>query len=492
MSGLARIFAFALGFLFLSPIHCGNKKDRKTPVGEKLAGVKILSRVPGSNDLFFILVTNNYNLHYTGSIQVRSRKDISKVVVVEEVPSFGTTLQTFKAEDGKDYLALTFEPETSKVAPDFLVRSFTVTTGSDGKETFAFGSKKFEYKLERSSSDYSSNKKRKTLIPISSLVHKTTEGLRLAISCNAGELLVMDLSDVDPNKWKAPVHVRSYGKYVKREAMFATKEDILVLMPAFSDVSIKDQFSTGHDKKMKIASGSFAPESEMSQKNALQERTSVYQAGLFDLREKLNFKPYKDVHKKEGFWVSFDMDGESSSSTEAYYRTNFLRAHAVSSDPRTNDTFYVSQRSSLLNVSVKNQIIEVKALANLRAAIDAGAADFDGMAFFEFNKKPVFELKDEESSSFSKDPKIYSLYDFVVTKPASGPSNPARFGAISYNYKKKRYFLLKGSKNVVSTLIQERKTSKAPWGLVYWSDTNKYITVIDSYKKAAKLQSGTF
>lgn len=514
MSALIKVFAFVFCLSFLAR-SCGNEKDEKLLIGERLSGVKFLESVPGSDDLFFAVNTNNYNLYLSGSLQVYSKGDLKKPLLTKEIPSFATSIRTYVAENAQSYLVLTFEPETSKVDPEIIIWPYSLTD-QDGEEVFAFGDEKYSYTLKSSPKEtLPENEDPKSLLPIATLIKRVQREKngpfthRLAISCNRGQLLVMDLFDGDPSKWKAPVHVRSFGKYAKREALIATQDDLLLAFPAFSDEAKKEFLTEGHDKKMKKEEGFNGPKSELTRKESLRRNLSPYQLVVFDLREELNFVSYRDdvnQYLKETAWLSFDMDGEVKGKDdegveELYYRTNFLRAMPAS-DAADNKTFYVSQRSSLLNVSVKNQIHKLTVKADLRDKIGkAGITKEEGKEdevveidldeTLIFDKKPAFLVKDDDSRTTSKDPRVYSLFDFRVTT-AESDSKPVRFAAISYNYKKKFYLLLEGEGTEVSRKYEERSTSKSYWALAYWEKDKTYVTVKNAYKAEAELVSGKF
>lgn len=472
-----RLFIIALGFFL--PFSCGNPKDQKLSIGDRISGGKILAKIPQSEDYFFLFNANNYNLYNSGSLHIYSRNDLKKPVSSTEIPSFVSTVLTVREK----YIMVTFEAKNKETPASLEVWEYKL----DSKGVPSIVGKKFSSSFKRSKDMKLTEEEAKVdLVPLSSA--KDTKEERFILTCKGGELFVMDLTEEDPTKWKAPVHVRSYGKTAFREALVVV-DNMLLLFPSFSDSTLG---SFGYDKKEETKDG--VPLTQVAKANTLKERTSAYQLVTYDLEQSLQFKKFEDVYYDESFWLSFDLEGRKAGKKEKFFRTNFFRVRLA--PEAEENTFYISQRSSVLNEKVRYQILKLKVdeLSALRKATKANEgkpekerAKFDLMSKLHFSEKPLFEVDDDEKKSFAEDPREYKLYDFEAFPQGELEPN---FAAVSYNYRSKHYFLLAGKGAKVKRVHEARQTSKSDWELLVWG--KDYVTIQNSYKEEAKLISGTF
>ncbi len=497
MLKLIRFFFCSL--VIYLPLSCGNPKDAKLPIGDNLAGPRFLAKVPTASpnfpkkngvdnrELFFLVNTNNANKYQTGSIQVYDREDLLKPLITKEIPNFASTLDVVHNK----YVVVTFQREGDDGASQMQVLEYTfdATTNTpriDLKKTFELTRSKDERAI--------GDEQKMPLQAISSILHSNS----LLFSCRRGELLALDVTDLDADKWKAPVHVRSYGGNVARQAM-VVKDDFLLLFPAASE--LRTQVSIGsyeYDKEEAFAGAESSPvfkegvpESKSQSGESLKESTSYYQLAVYDLKEDPQFKNLDQVYVGETFWLHFPLEGSVPAADKKYLRTNFLRAKpAGATNP---DDFYLTHRNAKVQGADEHEILKltVEDLSDFRTHLGGEStkkadeqAKFNFLGKLKVEQKPVFKVKDEEKALLGNPPKQYMFYDFEIL---SGP----KFLVLSYKNTANYYALLQGDGASVSTHYEANSITKSSWGLLVFP-SNNYVTIQNGYKNEATIRTDKF
>ncbi len=503
MLKLIRFFFCSL--LIFLPLFCGNPKDAKLPIGENLAGPRFLVEVPKESphfpadsgvkkDLFFLANTNNSNKYKTGSLQVYNRKDVSKPLLTREIPNFATSLDVIHDK----YVIVTFqlEGESGISQMQVLEYRFNASTNKltiDLKKTFELSRSKDERVLH--------NENKKPLQVITSIlandINSSNKKNLLVLSCRNGEVVTLDVTDPDPDKWKAPVHIRSYGENVARQAM-VVKDDFLLLFPASPELRTqvpvgsyeydKEEVFVGAENAPSYKEG--VPESKSQSKESLKESTSFYQLAVYDLQGDQQFENLDKVFVAETFWIHFPLDGSVPAGDKKYLRTNFLRAKP---DSASDKNFYISRRSAKLQGVDEHEILKltVEDLAPFRAHVKTESpkkvdeqVKFNFLGNLKVEQKPVFKMKDEEKALIGgTPPKQYMFYDFEVL---AGP----KFFVLSYKNTSNYYALLHGDGSSVKAYHEANSITKSDWGLLIFS-SNNYVTIQNGYKNEATIRTGS-
>lgn len=499
------LFRFFFCSLVVSlPLSCGNPKDAKLPIGENLAGPRFLVKVPQTSpnfpkdgdthkNLFFLANTNNSNKYKTGSIQVYDTKNVSKPLLTKEIPNFVTSLDVIHDK----YVVLTFQLEGEEGASKMEIWEYSFDA-----TTFVTMKRKQTFELTRSKEErIFRNEKKMPLQVISSILAKdinsSSKKSLLVLSCRHGELVTLDVTDLEADKWKAPVHVRNYGENVARQAM-VVKDDFLLLFPASSE--LRTQVPVGsyeYDKEevfMGVENGppykEGVPESKSKSAESLKETTSYYQLAVYDLEQEAQFKSLDQVYVGETFWLHFPLEGAVPAADKKYLRTNFLRAKPARPDSGNKD-FYVTHRHAKQQGLDEHEILKltVEDLTAFRGHLTTESAKkvdeqvkFNFLANLKVQEKPVFKMKDEEKALIGGNPpKQYMFYDFEVLL---GP----KFFVLSYKNTANYYALLEGEGSNITTKNEANSITQSDWCLLVFP--SEYVTIQNSYKNEVTIRKG--